>query len=32
VDTGDRAVDEMLSGYLTVTVGYKEGMMAEVRC
>ena len=32
VDTGDRTVDEMLSGYVTVTVGYKEGMMAEVRC
>ena len=32
VDTGNRAVDEMLSGYLKVTVGYREGMMVEVRC
>jgi len=32
VDTGDREIDEMLSGYITVTVGYKEGMMVEIRC
>ncbi len=32
VDTGDREIDEMLSGYITVTVGYKEGIMAEIRC
>jgi predicted polyphosphate/ATP-dependent NAD kinase len=32
VDTGDPEVDGMLSGYITVTVGYKEGMMVEVRC
>ncbi|MEA3338866.1 MAG: ATP-NAD kinase family protein [Chloroflexota bacterium] len=32
VDTGDREIDEMLSGYITVTVGYKEGIMVEIRC
>ncbi|MEA3345674.1 MAG: ATP-NAD kinase family protein [Chloroflexota bacterium] len=32
VDTGDLELDEILSGYLKVTVGYKEGMMMEVRC
>ena len=32
VDTGNLEVDEMLSGYIEVTVGYKEGMMANVRC
>jgi predicted polyphosphate/ATP-dependent NAD kinase len=32
VDTGDLEVDGMLSGYITVTVGYKEGVMVEVRC
>ena len=32
VDTGDLEVDEILSGYITVTVGCKEGMMMEVRC
>jgi len=32
VDTGDFEVDKLLSGYLQVTVGYKEEMMVEVRC
>jgi len=32
VDTGDIGVDEMLSGYLKVTVGYREGLMVKVRC
>jgi predicted polyphosphate/ATP-dependent NAD kinase len=32
VDTGDLDLDEMLSGYIEVTVGRKEGMMMEVRC
>ena len=32
VDTGDFEVDELLSGYIEVTVGYREGMMVEVRC
>jgi predicted polyphosphate/ATP-dependent NAD kinase len=32
VDTGDLEVDEMLCGYITVTVGYKEGIVVEVRC
>jgi hypothetical protein len=32
VDTGDFEVDKLLSGYLPVTVGYKEEMMIEVRC
>jgi predicted polyphosphate/ATP-dependent NAD kinase len=32
VDTGDLEVDEMLRGYLTVKVGYKEGMMVKVIC
>jgi predicted polyphosphate/ATP-dependent NAD kinase len=32
VDTGDLAVDEMLCGWMTVTVGYRESRMMEVRC
>jgi len=32
VDSGDLELDEILSGYVKVTVGYKEGMMVEVRC
>ncbi len=32
VDTGDLELDEMLSGYIKVTVGYKEWMMVEVAC
>jgi predicted polyphosphate/ATP-dependent NAD kinase len=32
VDTGDFEVDKLLSGYLQVTVGYKEEMMVDVRC
>ena len=32
VDTGDFGVDKLLSGYMQVTVGYKEEMMVEVRC
>jgi len=32
VDTGDFEVDRFLCRYLEVTVGYKEGMMVEVRC
>lgn len=32
VDTGDRELDEMLSGYVKVTVGYGESMLMEVRC
>lgn len=31
-DTGDLALDETLSGYIRVTVGYGEWMMVEVRC
>jgi predicted polyphosphate/ATP-dependent NAD kinase len=30
VDTGDRAVDEMLSGYLTVVTGYNERAVRKV--
>ena len=29
-DTGDRTVDEMLSGYLVVITGYKENVMYKV--
>ncbi|MFH1907002.1 MAG: ATP-NAD kinase family protein [Chloroflexota bacterium] len=29
-DTGDRAVDEMLSGYMAVITGYKESVMYKV--
>jgi len=32
VDTGDLELDEMLRGYLKVTVGYGEAMLMEVRC
>jgi predicted polyphosphate/ATP-dependent NAD kinase len=31
VDTGDAALDETLSGYIRVTVGYREWMMVEVK-
>jgi len=30
IDTGDGAVDEMLSGYLAVITGYKESVMYRV--
>ncbi|MEE4603047.1 MAG: ATP-NAD kinase family protein [Desulfobacteraceae bacterium] len=32
VDTGDFKLDQLLSGFMPVTVGYKEEMMIEVRC
>jgi predicted polyphosphate/ATP-dependent NAD kinase len=32
VDTGDLKLDEELSGYIRVTVGYREGMMVKVEC
>ena len=32
VDTGDRAVDEMLSGYVRVTTGYNEQLVYKVVC
>jgi predicted polyphosphate/ATP-dependent NAD kinase len=32
VDTGNLDLDRLLSGYMEVTVGYKEKMMVEVRC
>ena len=32
VDTGSRAVDEMLSGYLTVVTGYNERAVRKVAC
>jgi predicted polyphosphate/ATP-dependent NAD kinase len=32
VDTGDVALDEMLRGHTIVTVGYRQGMLMEVRC
>jgi predicted polyphosphate/ATP-dependent NAD kinase len=32
VDTGDFKLDQLLSGFMPVTVGYKEKMMIEVRC
>lgn len=32
VDTGDLDLDRLLSGYMEVTVGYKEKMMVNVRC
>jgi predicted polyphosphate/ATP-dependent NAD kinase len=31
VDTGDLEVDEMLCGWVTITVGYRESRMMEVR-
>jgi predicted polyphosphate/ATP-dependent NAD kinase len=30
VDTGDREVDEMLSGYVTVVTGYNERAVRKV--
>ena len=32
VDTGDRVVDEMLSGYVRVTTGYNERIVYRVEC
>jgi predicted polyphosphate/ATP-dependent NAD kinase len=32
VDTGDREVDEMLSGYIRVVTGYKEQIVYKVVC
>jgi predicted polyphosphate/ATP-dependent NAD kinase len=32
VDTGSRAVDEMLAGYLTVVTGYNERAVRKVAC
>jgi predicted polyphosphate/ATP-dependent NAD kinase len=32
VDTGDRAVDEMLSGYTRVITGYDEQIVYKVSC
>jgi predicted polyphosphate/ATP-dependent NAD kinase len=32
VDTGDSELDERLSGHVEVTVGYRQGMMMEVKC
>ena len=32
VDTGDRAVDEKLAGYLTVVTGYNERAVRKVAC
>jgi predicted polyphosphate/ATP-dependent NAD kinase len=32
VDTGDRAVDEMLSGYMMVVTGYNERAVRKVSC
>jgi predicted polyphosphate/ATP-dependent NAD kinase len=32
VDTGDKDVDHMLSGYIEITLGYREGRMTRVKC
>jgi len=32
VDTGDYELDKSLCKYIEVTVGYKEGMMMEIKC
>jgi predicted polyphosphate/ATP-dependent NAD kinase len=32
VDTGDRPVDEMLSGYMMVVTGYNERAVRKVAC
>ena len=32
IDTGNFEVDRLLSGYMEVTVGYKEEMIVKVRC
>jgi predicted polyphosphate/ATP-dependent NAD kinase len=32
VDTGDRAVDQMLSGYVKVVTGYNEQTIYKVSC
>ena len=32
VDTGDRAVDNMLKGFGTVIIGYKEELIIEIKC
>ena len=32
VDTGDRAVDEMLSGYMSIVTGYNERAVRRVSC
>lgn len=32
IDTGDRAVDEMLSGYVRVVTGYNEQVVCKVAC
>ncbi len=32
VDTGDRAVDQLLSGYLTIVTGYNERAVRKVSC